>query len=307
MWIAIKFLLNERMKNNMEQEVSSGFNIDYKKYIHLNILKYSFIYPVIAFFYTIIGLVPIYIFTKKMIDNSNHLLIVQNYIFSNLIIATTSTIEIKCFISQCKNVTEIDSNSLFNYDIIQDIIRGLNLFPKVSFFYNEKFLLNACAAAYNQEEQLEEYNNCLDDITIKTANNTENLLKLMNDLHFTLKKIDGLNYLKNHSYYKRELFNDPNYGEIEKVFFKYIMPVEKNFVECILEDLQDFLDKNKIIVIIIIFIFGLVGILNCIFNIFFLVKKLIHNLSVSRCIIKIIPTSVIISTPELETWIENKY
>ena len=39
----------------------------------------------------------------------------------------------------------------------------------------------------------------------------------------------------------------------------------------------------------------------------FFVKKLVNYLSVSRCIMKIIPTSVIISTQELETWIENKY
>ena len=32
-----------------------------------------------------------------------------------------------------------------------------------------------------------------------------------------------------------------------------------------------------------------------------------HLLSVSRCILKIIPTIVIYNTPELESWIENKY
>ena len=51
-----------------------------------------------------------------------------------------------------------------------------------------------------------------------------------------------------------------------------------------------------------------------IFTIFFcllfgicFIKKLIHHLSVSRIILKIIPTSVIINTQELESWIENKY
>ena len=298
---------NERIKKSIDQENSSGFNIDYKKYIHLNILKYSFLYPAFIFLYILICLVPVYIFTRQMIDNTNHLLIVQNYIFSHLLIATSSTIEIKCFISECKNTTKLDSNSLFNYDIIQDILRGLNLFPKVSHFYNEKFLLNACAAVINKEKNLEEYNNCLNDITIKSANNTENLLKLMNDLYLNLKKESEINEKKNHSYYKQNLFSDPSYGEIEKIFFKYVMPIEANFVEYISDDLNEFLSKNKIIVIIIILIMGTMGIIICVLSRLFLINKLIHNLRVSRCIIKIIPTSVIINTQELETWIENKY
>ena len=37
------------------------------------------------------------------------------------------------------------------------------------------------------------------------------------------------------------------------------------------------------------------------------VKQLIHLISVSRCILKIVTTIVINNTPELENWIENKY
>ena len=298
---------NERIKKNIEQENSNGFNIYYKKYINLNILKYSFAYPSFILIYIVIYMIPIYIFTREMINKTNHLLIVQNYIFSHLINATISTIGIKCFFSDCRNVTEIDSSSLFNYDIIQDILRGLNLFPKVSNFYNEKYLLNACAAVINKEENLEEYNNCLDDITIITANNTENLLKLMNDLYLNLKIEYEINLKRNQSYYKKDLFGEESYGEIEKIFFKYVMPVEKNFVNYIIEDLSEFLSENKLIVTFIILIFGAVGILICILSRLFLINQLIHNLSVSRCIIKIIPTSIIINTQELEAWIENKY
>ena len=46
------------------------------------------------------------------------------------------------------------------------------------------------------------------------------------------------------------------------------------------------------------------------YNISFLlitIPKLVYLLSVSRCVLKIIPSSVIINTPELETWIENKF
>ena len=52
---------------------------------------------------------------------------------------------------------------------------------------------------------------------------------------------------------------------------------------------------------------GILTIIFCIVFGFFFINKLVHHLSVSRIILKIIPTSVIISTHELETWIENKY
>jgi hypothetical protein len=48
-------------------------------------------------------------------------------------------------------------------------------------------------------------------------------------------------------------------------------------------------------------------ILLCLYMAFCFVNKLIHLLSVSRCILKIIPTTVINNTQELENWIENKY
>ena len=300
-------LNNENKKKKIEQESSIEFNSDYKRYIPLNILKYSFIYPLFILLYIILFFIPIYINTISMINNTNHLLIVQNHIYSNLIITSTNTIEIKCFISECKNMIKIDSSILFNYNIIQDIIRGLNLFPQVSNFYNEKYLLNACAAAINKEKEPDNYNNCLEDIIIKTANNTENLLKLIEEFIYNIHKEYEIQSNKNNSYYKINLFNEENYGQIEKIFFKYFMPVEENFVNCILEDLTIFLFYKYFQVIVLIILFGVIGIIYYILSRIILINKLIHYLSVSRCILKIIPTSVIISTQELETWIENKY
>ena len=299
--------LNEKTKKKIEQESSNGFNSDYKSYINLNILRNFFAFPAFILLFIIICLTPIYIFTQRMIKNTNHLLIVQNYIFSSIIISTTSTIDIKCFISECQDIKEINSNALFNYDIIQDIIKGLNLFTNVNHFYNDKYLINACEAAINKEEKLEEYNKCLDDFIIKTANNTENLLKIMDDLIHNIKKEFEINCLNNDSYCRKNLFNDINYKQIEKIFFEYVMPVEGNFVNYILDDLNLFLFISQIYVIIILSLFTVIEIIICILSRIILIKKLVHNLSVSRCIIKIIPTSIIISTPELENWIENKY
>ena len=302
---------NDKNKKKVIQETSSinniGFNTDEKRYIPLNVLKYSLTYPIYILIYASACLSLIYIFSQKMIKNTNHLLIVQNYILSILIISSTSTVEIKCNISDCQGIKEVNPSGLFNYDIIQDIIRGLNLFPKVTEFYNEKFLLNACAAAFNEKDSEDIYNQCLNDFSIKTANNTENLLKLIDDLIIEIKKEYLINYEKNNSYYKRDLFGGSNFGQIERIFVKYFLPVEGNFAKCVTEDLNSFLNESKIIVLIILIIFAVVSFIFCICMRIILINKLIHHLSVSRCIMKIIPTSVIISTPELENYIENKY
>ena len=236
-------LNNEKKKKKIEQE-SIGFNSDYKRYIPLHILKYSFIYPLFILLYIIVFIIPIYCYSRSMINNTNHLLIVQNYIYSNLIITSTYTIEIKCFISDCKNITKIDPSILFNYNILQDIIRGLNLFPRISNFYNEKYLLNACAAAINKEKEPDKYNNCLEDFIIKTSNNTENLLKLIEELIYNIHKEYDIKSNKSNSYNKINLFNEESYSQIEKIFFNYFMPVEDNFVNLLFEDLTLFYFLN---------------------------------------------------------------
>ena len=61
------------------------------------------------------------------------------------------------------------------------------------------------------------------------------------------------------------------------------------------------------IIIIMVVIFAIVIMIFAVYVIFVFIQKLIHLLSVSRCILRIIPTSVITNTNELESWIESKY
>ena len=299
-----------KKKKKIEQESSlvnsSGFNTDFRRYIPLTKLKYLFLHPVIIFLIFIICIIPIYIYSFSMVANTNQLLLVENYIFGKLITTTTSIIEIKCFISDCK-INNLTYDELVNYDIIQNVIKGLNLFDTVSNFYNEKFLLDACAAVYDKSNNKEEYSSCKADPIIETANNTENLLKLIDDLIFNIEKDCEINKNKNNSFYKLSLFGEVNYQQIEKIFFKYLMGVSNNFVSCVQLDLLAYLLNKEFIVIFIIISFTIIAIIYCLITRIISFKNLVHHLNVSRCIMKIIPTSVIISTPELESWIENKY
>ena len=296
----------ERNKKKIENIVNNnGFNNDTQKYIPLKILQYIFIYSLCTTVFVLLYLIPCYYYVLSKIKKTNELILAQNYIFEKLIIASSSILDIKCKISGCHATGDLDTSQLANYTIIHDIIKGLNAFPNVSEFYNEKFLLNACKAAYTNESSIE-YIYCLIDPIIKAAINTENLLKLIDDLIFNLLKQDEMvNVYQNES--KNYLFSEYDFYKIEKIFYRFFLPVEKNFADCIKIDLENFLNAFYLNSLIILASFGIVIILYYILSRCILIRNLIHHLTISRMIMKIIPTSVIISTPELETWIESKY
>ena len=163
----------------------------------------------------------------------------QNYIFEKLIITSSSILDFKCYISGCAYHDELDTSQLANYDIIHDIIKGLNSFPNISEFYNEKYLLSACKAAF-LDETSEDYLNCTVDDIILAAINTENLLKLVDDLIFNLIKLDEIvNVYQNET--RKYLFAEKDFYKIETIFYRYFLPVERNFAKCIKIDLDNFL------------------------------------------------------------------
>ena len=250
----------------------------------------------------IASLIPIFILTKNMVNNTNQLIIVQNYIYGKLITTSTSTIEIKCFMSNCDNKTTVNYTDLVNMDLIQEVIKGVNIFPEISIFYNEKFLLDACAASIANESDSDSYTECMNDNLIISANNTDNLLKLIDDLVDSIKKEYEMNQDD-----KKNLFNTSYFKQIEYMFYNYVFNVGDIFADVVTKDLNSYLSERQLIVIFIAVIIGIAIIIYCLAFGIILIRRLVHHLSVSRCIMKIIPTSVIISTQELETWIENKY
>ena len=249
-----------------------------------------------------------------MVYNTNQLLLVQNHIFGELISSSASTVEVKCNMSLCAHSNRLNYSHLVNMDIIQDVIKGITTFSQVKDFYNEKFLLNACSAAIDPEKDNEEFNACLTDDLIISANNTDNLIKLIDNLVSNIGKQEEINARNNRNIpdendrlNKYKLFSTTYFKQMEEIFYRYIIPVGDNFAKLVKENLDDYLTENKILVMILVFILVVIMIIySLIFGIIF-INQLVHYLSVSRCIMKIIPTTVIIATQELESWIENKY
>ena len=108
-------------------------------------------------------------------------------------------------------------------------------------------------------------------------------------------------------YYKQKLFETTYFQTMEEIFYLYVLPVGTVFAKIVKDDFKSYLKFEKSIILTLIICLEVIMFFYCLYLVFLFVKKLVNYISVSRCIMKIIPTSVIISTQELETWIENKY
>jgi hypothetical protein len=159
----------------------------------------------------------------------------------------------------------------------------------------------------------------MNNTLIKNSNNTDSLLKLIEetvDIIYEDKNIssnnDQLTYYFNNgttttTFENRFLFNTTSFQDLETIFYKFVAPVSDNFAELCKISLKHYLNQKKNIVFCLIIIYVIIITIICLYIFFSFIKKLIHLLSVSRCVIRIIPTTVIINTQELESWIESKY
>ena len=293
---------------------TGGFNIDVKKYHSLTILREYLSHCVIFTCIILAFIIPIYTNTKEIIENINQFLLIENYIYGRLISISANLLEFKCYISECKNTTILNYTNLQSNDNIQEMFKGLQNFEKLDYFYKNEFLLNACEAAINPRTEKKKYELCLNETIIINSNNTDNIIKVVGDLIDNLYKKDAMDKdvyetFKNESrkYSRQSLFNDTTFQEIEDIFYKYIISVNYNFEATSKDNLNEYLKYKKLLLLILVLCLGLIIIF---YNVVFLcifVPKLVYLLNVSRCILRIIPTSVIMNSPELETWIENKY
>ena len=296
---------------------NSGFSLDAKKFIPLNILNLSYLQTLIIFVVLIACLIPVYLMTDKMVSSTNQIIDVQAFIFGKFLTAGASTVQVKCEMIDCNVTSELNYDNLINKTDMQNIIQGIANFDELDNFYNEKFLLNACQAVF--VEGTEEYIECMNNTLIQNSNNTDSLLKLIEetvDIIYEDKNISTDS--KDKDYYfndgtntkifeNRFLFNTTSFQDLETIFYKYIAPVSDNFAELCKISLKRYLNEKKQIVFSLIIVYVLIITIICLYIFFNFIRRLIHLLSVSRCVIRIIPTTVIINTQELESWIESKY
>jgi len=308
-------MINESLEKKMSWDENSslignnGFVTDIKRYIPLTVLTEYHYHAGVVIIFVCGAVILIYFSSITMIQNINQLLIIQKFIYGKLISVSSEIIEVKCFISSCENKTILNYTEFKSNDEIRDMMKGLRNFKKIEDYYNNKYLLNACEAVIDKIFEPEKFEYCMNnDSIISTSNNTDNLLKLEDNIIDNIyKKEDMYRYTYGVQSNRLSLFNESNFQNIEYIFYNYIFSVGDFFADIITTNLDEYLRMKKRILILLVCCLALALILYCLIFMTVYIPKLTHFLSVSRSVMKIIPTSMIMITPELENWIENKY
>ena len=317
-------LMDNSMKEKLEKKLneekvsligSNGFNTDVKRYLSLTVLREYYFHEGIMLIIITGFIIIVYYVSFQMIKDINQLLFIQKFIYGKLISISAEIIEVKYFIGGYDNKTILDYSELQSYLKIRDMIKGLKNFEEIEEYYNNKYLLDACYAVIDKDLEKEKYDQCLNDSIIASANNTDNLMKLIDNIIDNIYKQDEmdryvreLNKTLNATNNNRlALFNESNFQRVEYIFYNYIFLVGDFFENVTISNLKNYLTTKKRIIIILIFSLSIIIILYGALFMIFYIPRLIHFLSVSRSVMKVIPTSIIMITPELENWIENKY
>jgi len=308
---------NEKRDSNKNLSLlgNGEFLSDSKRYIPITILEEYFYHGIILIIFLSTFLILIYIFSITMIQNINQLLIIEKFIYGKLISISAEISEVKYFIIGAKNTTILDYSELKSNSEIRDMIKGLKNFKEINDYYNNKYLLDACQASIDKNLEPEKFEYCYkNDTIISTSNNTDNLIKLIDNIIDNIYKKDEMEIYSNQNDSTQSnisdrlyLFNESNFKNIEYIYYNYIFSVGDFYSKSILMNLDYYLMDKKRVLLILVCSSSIIIIIYCIIFLSIYIPRLIKFLNISRSVLKIIPTSIIMITPELENWIQSKY
>ena len=261
--------------------------------------------------------------TNSMITKTGRILEIETFFLGKNLITVIETINIKCEMSLCQiRNTTIDFSSLVSKDLNRKIANWISHIEYLGDFYEKFYTQNACLAAFNLNKNIElkevtfdykiiysdvNFQTCMNDIVVKSANNTEGLIQLIDNKIKIIRNEIAINKQHNEQFLPYEMYDNENFYIIEKVFYNYLIAISDNFSLVIQRGFEINVEKLIHLLTTIMIVFGICIFITAVYIGVIYVKTLVHLLSVSRCILKIIPTVIISSTPELESWIEASY
>ena len=126
------------------------------------------------------------------------------------------------------------------------------------------------------------------------------VLEEVNNLMFELA--NNLEFYHNDSL---GLFTSDNYEQLEEAYYLYIVPSLDIVDNNIREGFNDLFDKYQKYILIISAIFLICLVVFIIYIKIFFIPSIKHMLNITKCIIRIIPTSIIYENQDLENWLEK--
>jgi PAS domain S-box-containing protein len=268
------------------------------KFKNLQVLNKFYFSNFFLLLFSCIILALVYVQSSTMIENAEKFYYLKNYFFFSMIKASTDLVDTKCTLLSCKRQKLIGFNKSFTYEDDTIIKEQLNFYPELFNLYTNKYLKDICALIHNDTVSTS-YLDCSNDDIILSTNSTLVLLNTLNDALYYINK--------EYSIDKTAQFNNTYFEKAERIFYDFIINIPRNLINTSVISLNNYMYKIQFIVVSLIVIFAVVIITFSIYAIFSYIASLIDYIAISRCILKIIPTNVIIHTNELEEWLENKY
>ncbi len=297
---------NLRIDNEEQKKKNNLLVSEIGKKQSLQLFTWSYLQPLILAIICIQFIVSNLLVTRKIIDSTNEIIDIQTFLYELVLSASTSLLDLKyslTYYNTEKNISYVTQNSHYS---LQVIVTKIAKFDEILNLYNN-MQINICDAAFDKKTDVNKYNACLIDPIVQTVNNTNSIFNsIENEVNDLLQLMEYYISLDK-NYETIELYNSNEIEYCEYLYYNYLVSFIDNIAAATLNNQKKALDdKNKIALIIYVLVIIEIVIYSAYIWIFFL-KKIIYYLSVARCILRIIPISVINSTPDVANWIENNY
>ena len=302
------YLLNSKKKKLYDKDNNNAINnsLNYsnysinKKYIEFQFLGFTIVKLIFFLIIFLLLCLISFFLSKNEIKTVSQLLINCDFFFNYYYYTNIYILLLKSSISKNNNNINIHSFNFNTQNFSTEIFKD---FPLLYDYYYNKFETDCCAAIYDYNT--EEYKNCLNEDIVKKVNNSYSFFLLINkNIEDLLYELDTYNQIDS-NFDSLTLFNTTIFMEIENYFKVYIFPTIDKLMNIIEHSLKDYIEDiytklTLIFVFLIIFILS-----NYILNRFLIINKLIHHLFVCKKIFIIIPSDMIMATPDLESWMEK--
>ena len=292
-------------KNNIITSVKNeviDFSLDENNIIKLNLQYSCYIYLSCMFICDISICLGLYLIIKYILNSNLQIIKIQTLFLGHYLMISCGIVYIKCLILNCYINSILDYKDFYDSSYLEYFYQNLPKFSILDNYYTKYYLLDACLAM-NYEKNTELYNNCYENEIVKSLNNTKSFID------FIIYEINNINYEVQQNldnfFFEFQIIGSSSFINLEDAFYNYVSPTIQIFNDIILESIDKKLDNINNFIKIIFSIY--ISIL--IFFILYVKLKFLplfeYLLSVSKCVIKIIPTSIISSNQVLENWLDK--
>jgi len=237
-----------------------------------------------------------------LITNLNTFMSVKSLIYGDLIHTGINVLSTKSIIGQSviNQLINYQSNIDNTFQSREKASAQIEYYPDLRNFYTTQYLLSICDTIFTANDT--NYPVCINDDVVRSANNTDSLIKVIEDSVFNINKEIQLNQTID----VNTLFGTNDFERMEYAYYNYITRIPPILDSVLSLSAVNYIAYIQTNVILLIVIFTFLITLISVYISASYIKNLIHKYSVAKCILKIIPTNVIYNTPEIFEWI-NKF